>query len=170
MTSGSLQRPSAMENREPSGAAATFHAVLLLGGKTATGIEVPPEIVDQLGAGKRPAVRVTISGYTYRTTVAVMGGRFMIPVSADNRRQAGVAAGDEFDVRVEIDLEPREVAVPPDFRAALDNSPDAGRFFNSLSYSRKSRFVLGIEDAKSPETRQRRIDKAISDLAAGKGS
>lgn len=156
-----------MENRQQS--SATFHAVLLLGGKTATGIEVPPEIVDQLGAGKRPAVRVTISGYTYRTTVAVMGGRFMIPVSADNRGQAGVAAGDEFDVHLEIDLDPREVVVPPDFREALDNSPGAERFFNGLSYSRKSRFVLGIGDAKTPETRKRRIDKAISDLAEGKG-
>jgi hypothetical protein len=141
-----------------------FRATLQLGGKTATGIEVPAEVVEGLGAGKRPAVRVTIKGHTYRTTVAPMGGRFMLPVSADNRTSAGVAAGDEVDVDIALDTEPREVSVPPDLAEALDAEPDAKRYFDGLSYSHKLRHVLAIEGAKTAETRQRRVAKAVSAL------
>jgi hypothetical protein len=145
-----------------------FRATLQLGGKTATGIEVPAEVVEGLGAGKRPAVRVTIKGHTYRTTVAPMGGRFMLPVSADNRTSAGVAAGDEVDVDVALDTEPREVSVPPDLAEALDAEPDAKRYFDGLSYSHKLRHVLAIEGAKTAETRQRRVAKAVSALREGR--
>jgi hypothetical protein len=100
-----------------------FRATLQLGGKTATGIEVPTEVVERLGAGKRPPVRVTIKGHSYRTTIAPMGGRFMLPVSADNRTSAGVVAGDEVDIDVALDTEPREVSVPPDLAEALDADP-----------------------------------------------
>ncbi|MEA2844373.1 MAG: hypothetical protein QOJ69_2044, partial [Actinomycetota bacterium] len=96
-----------------------FRTTLELGGKTATGIRVPDEVVEGLGSGKRPPVRVTINGHTYRSTVAVMGGAFMVGVSAEERSKAGVAAGDEVDVDIELDTEPREVVVPPDFAAAL---------------------------------------------------
>jgi hypothetical protein len=144
-----------------------FRASIQLGGKTATGIEVPPEIVASLGASKRPAVRVTINDYTYRSTVAPLGGTFMLPVSAEVRERASVAAGDEVDVDIEPDTEPREVTVPPDFTAALDDDADARRYFDGLSYSNKRRFVMGIEEAKSAETRQRRIAKAIGTLRAG---
>jgi hypothetical protein len=143
-----------------------FRATLELGGKTATGMRVPPEVVDSLGSGKRPPVRVTINGYTYRTTVAVMGGEFMIGVSAEHREGAGVAAGDELDVNVELDTEPRVVEVPPDLAAALKRNATARRNFDKLSYSNKSRYVISIEQAKTPETRQRRIDKTVSDLRA----
>ena len=145
-----------------------FEATVILGGKTATGIEVPAEVVESLGSGKRPAVRVTINGHTYRTTVAPMGGRFMLPVSADNRMSAGVAAGDEVDVGIALDTEPREVSVPPDLAAALDAEPDAKQYFDGLSYSHKLRHVLAIEGAKTAETRQRRVTKAISALQEGR--
>lgn len=145
-----------------------FQASLLLGGKTATGIQVPPEIVAGLGPGKRHAVRVTINGYTYRSTVAPMGGEFMLPVSAEVRERAGVAAGDTVDVDIERDDEPRVVDVPTDFAAALDRDAEAKRFFEGLSYSNKRRFVLGIEEAKTAETRQRRIAKAVGTLREGR--
>ena len=141
-----------------------FRATLLLAGKTATGFEVPEEVVTGLGAGKRPAVRVTIRDHTYRTTVAPMGGVFMIGVSAEHREAAGVRAGDDLDIVVELDTEPREVIVPADFAAALEGDPEAGRFFETLSYSNKQGFVQPIEGAKTAETRQRRIAKAVSSL------
>ena len=145
-----------------------FRTLVELGGKTATGMRVPAAVVESLGSGKKPAVRVTINGYTYRSTVAVYGGKFFLPVSAEVRQEAGIAAGDEIEAAVELDTEPREVVVPPDFAAALDADPDARRFFDGLSYSNKRRFVLAIEDAKTPETRQRRIEKSIEKLREGR--
>lgn len=145
-----------------------FRAKLELHGKTATGMEVPPEIVEKLGGGKRPAVRVTINGYTYRSSIAPMGGVFLLGVSDENRKNAGVAAGDTLDVEVELDTEPREVTVPQDFAEALARDEEAKRCFEGLSYSNKRRFVLPIEDAKTPETRQRRIEKTVSTLHEGK--
>src|SRR5437867_2613673 len=97
-----------------------FHSEVRLGGKTATGIPVPPEVIAGLGSSKRPAVRVTINGYTYRTTVATVGGEFMLPISTENRQGAGVAAGDQVDIDIELDTEPRLVNVPSDFASALD--------------------------------------------------
>ena len=144
-----------------------FRATVELGGKTATGIRVPAEVVARLGPSKRPAVRVTINGHTYRSTVAPLGGVHMLPVSAEIRERAGVAAGDEVEVDIELDTEPREVTVPPDFAAALDRDADARRSFDGLSYSNKRRYVLSIEEAKTEETRQRRIAKAIDTLRAG---
>ncbi|MEN0139213.1 MAG: YdeI/OmpD-associated family protein [Rhodococcus sp. (in: high G+C Gram-positive bacteria)] len=144
-----------------------FRTTIELGGKTATGFRIPESVVADLGSGKRPAVRITIGGYTYRTTVAPMGGVFMIPLSAENRSGAGVAAGDEVDVDVELDTEPRVVTVPPDFAEALDRQPDARKAFDALSYSNQRRHVLSIEGAKTDETRQRRIGKAVDTLREG---
>ena len=143
-----------------------FRATINLAGKTATGIQVPPDVVEGLGAGKKPPVRVTIRGYTYRSTIAKRGDRYLVGVSAENRAGAGVAAGDEVDVEIELDTEPREVTVPADFADALDDA-DARRTFDALSYSRRKEFVRGIEDAKQPETRQRRITKAVGALREG---
>ncbi len=145
-----------------------FRTVVELGGKTATGIRVPPEVVEALGSGKKPAVRVTINGYTYRSTVAVYGGEFMLPVSAEVRERAGIAAGDGIEVAVELDTEPRVVEVPDDLAAALATDAEAQQFFEGLSYSNKRRIVLSINDAKTPETRQRRITKTIENLRQGK--
>jgi hypothetical protein len=141
-----------------------FRTTIELGGKTATGFRVPPEVVASLGRGRRPPVRVTIGGHAYRSTVAAYGDAFLLPLSAENRVAAGVAAGDEVDVDVELDTEPREVTVPPDFADALDRDEDARRSFDGLSYSNKRRLVLSIEDARTAETRQRRIARAIDTL------
>ncbi len=145
-----------------------FQAVLELHGKTATGIEVPAAVVEALGAGKRPAVRVTLKAHTYRTTVAPMGGVYLVPVSAEVRTAAGVSAGETLDVGIEVDTEPRDVVLPDDFREALDADEPARRFFDGLSYSKKRTLVLPIEQAKAPDTRQRRIAKAIESLRAGR--
>ncbi|WP_432941742.1 YdeI/OmpD-associated family protein [Kribbella sp. CA-253562] len=144
-----------------------FRTVLV--GTTKVGIEVPPEIVESFGAGKKPAVRVTIGDHTYRSTIAVMGGKYMVGVSADNRAAAGVAGGDEVEVELELDTAPREVDVPADFAQALDAQPEARKFFDGLSYSQRRWFVLGIEEAKKPETRGNRIEKAVERLASGRG-
>ena len=144
-----------------------FRITVVLAGKTATGIQVPADVVADLGRGKRPPVRVSIRDHTYRSTVAAYGAEFWLPVSEENRRAAGVTAGDDVEVDVELDTDPREVVVPADFAAALDTDPEARRFFDGLSYSKQRRYVLSIEDAKAPETRQRRIAKAVSALRAG---
>ena len=144
-----------------------FRATIELGGKTATGIQVPAQVIEDLSSGKRPRVRVTINGYTYRSTVAPMGGVFMLPVSAEVRERAGIAAGDIVEVEVQLDTETREVALPPDFAAALDGDADAKEFFDGLSYSNKQRLVLAIEGAKTSETRQRRIASTVSKLHTG---
>jgi hypothetical protein len=144
-----------------------FRTTVELHGRTATGFQVPADVVASFGRGKKPPVRVTIGDYTYRSTVAVYGDAFMLPLAAEHRTAAGVAAGDEIEVDLELDTEPREVTVPDDFAAALDAEPAARRRFESLSYSHKRQHVLAIEEAKKPETRQRRIAKAIEMLTAG---
>ena len=146
-----------------------FRTTVRLEGKTATGIQVPAEVVEALGRGKKPPVLVTIGPHTYRSTVAAYGDVFMLPLSAENRQAAGVVAGDEVDVDLALDTAPREVVVPDDLAAALAVAPEAKRFFEGLSYSQQRWFVLGIEDAKTPETRQRRIDAAVARLLEGRG-
>ena len=145
-----------------------FRGTVELGGKTATGIEVPADVVEALGSGKRPAVRATINDYTYRSSVASMGGRYLLSVSAEVRDRAGVSAGDVVDVEVELDTEVREVAVPADLAQALDADEQAKAFFAGLSYSNRLRHVLAIEGAKAPQTRQRRIDKAVAQFREGR--
>jgi len=145
-----------------------FRTTILQAGKTATGIRIPDEVVEALGAGRRPPVRLTINGYSYRSTVAVVDGRFMVGVSADNRAAAGVKGGDEVDVQIELDTAPRELSVPADFAAALDAEPAARATFDALSYSNRSFHVLSIEGAKTDETRQRRIAKSVAVLREGR--
>jgi hypothetical protein len=146
-----------------------FRTTVLSAGKTAAGIVIPPEIVEALGSSRKPPVRVTIRDYTYRSTVATVDGRFMVGVSAENRAKAGVAGGDEVDVDIELDTEPRTVELPVDFAAALAREPRAEAFFGTLSNSQKGWFVSGIEGAKTQETRQRRIDAALERLREGRG-
>lgn len=146
-----------------------FRGTLLLAGKTATGFEVPPALVDALDAGRKPAVTVTINdGYSYRSSVSSMGGKYLLPVSAEHRAGAGIAAGDEADVDLVVDTAPREVTVPSDLSAALDAEPAARAHFDSLSYSNRLRHVLAIEGAKAAETRQRRIEKSVSLFREGR--
>jgi len=141
--------------------------VVELGGKTATGIEVPDDVVAALGPSRRPAVRVTIGAHTYRTTVASMGGRFLVPLSAENRAAAGVTAGDEVDVGIEPDHEPREVAVPADLAAALGQDPAAQARFDQLAYTHRKEWVRWVEDARKAETRAGRVTKTVASLRAG---
>jgi hypothetical protein len=145
-----------------------FRTTVQQAGKTATGIQVPEEVVEALGSGKRPPVKVTINGYTYRSTVAVVGGAHMVGVSAESRAGAGIVGGDEVEVDIELDTAPREVAVPADLAAALDAEPNARRTFDKLSYSNKSWHVLQVTGAKSEETRQRRIAKSVATLKEGR--
>ena len=145
----------------------SFRAVLEQSGKTATGITVPESVVASFNAGKRIAVTTTINGYSYRSSVAPYGGDYMLPVSAEHRAGAGISAGDVVEVVLELDTVPREVVIPADFAAAMAREPEARQFFDGLSYSNRSRFVLSIEAAKTPETRQRRIEKSVSDLREG---
>jgi hypothetical protein len=145
-----------------------FRATILTAGKTATGIPVPDDVLVGLGGGKRPAVSVTINGYTYRTTIGSVDGRAMIPLSAENRADAGVAGGDEVEVEIALDTAPREVSLPDDFAQALDRDPVAKKTFDGLSYSLKNYHVQQIEGAKTPETRQRRIEKSVATLHEGK--
>jgi Domain of unknown function (DUF1905)/Bacteriocin-protection, YdeI or OmpD-Associated len=141
-----------------------FRATIELGGQTATGIEVPPQAVAALGASRRPPVHVTLDGYAYRSTIATMRGRFMLPISAAVRASAGVAAGDEVDVELALDDEPRELTVPADFAAALDTEARAREAFKRLSYGNRLRWVLSVEGAKTEATRERRIAKAVHAL------
>ncbi len=144
-----------------------FTTTLLLHGKTATGFEVPTEIVEALGAGKKPPVRVTINGYTYRSSVAVMGGKFLCGVAAEHRAPAGVKAGDTVEIDLQLDTEKREVEIPDDVAKALKANAAAKVAFEKLSYSHKRAHVEPIAAAKAPETRQRRIDKMITTLSEG---
>lgn len=134
-------------------------------GINATGIQVPPEVVAAFGSGKRPKVKVSLNGYTYRTTMAAYGDVFMLPLSQEHREAAGVQAGDVVEVTLELDTEPRTVDVPDDLAAALAESGlrDA---FDGLAYSTRKEHVRQVESAKAAETRQRRIAKIVASLQA----
>jgi hypothetical protein len=144
-----------------------FRATVDLNGKTATGIVVPDDVVDALNSGKRPKVTVTIGGYAYRTTVAPMGGRFLIPLAAEHREGAGVSAGEQVDVDIVLDDAPRVVEVPADLATALSASKVASEAFDALSYTHRKEWVRWVEEAKKPETRTTRIEKTVTRLAAG---
>ena len=128
------------------------------------GWEVPPEVVEALGGGERPAVTITINGHSWKSRVAIMRGRYLLGLSNANRKAAGVEAGDEVEVEVEIDTEPRAVVEPADFARALNADPVARAAYDRLSYSRKREHVLAVESAKKAETRQRLIEKALAML------
>jgi hypothetical protein len=145
-----------------------FRTPVLLSATPATGYQVPDEVVAPLGPGRRPAVLVTVGGHSYRSTVASMGGVYMVPFSAAHREATGIAAGDEVDVDIELDSEPRTVDLPADFSDALDGEPRAREFFDGLSYSKQRWHVLSVEGAKTPETRQRRIEKSVEMLREGR--
>ena len=145
-----------------------FRTTIQRNGKTAMGFEVPAEVVEALGAGKRPPVTVTINGYTYRNTVAVMGGTYMIGVSSEHRGPARITGGEDVDVDLVLDTAPREVVVPDDLGAALDSDAAARATFDRLSYSNKSWHVLQVTGTKNPETRARRVEKSIAALHEGR--
>jgi len=145
-----------------------FESNVELGGKTATGIQVPDEVIAALGTSKRPPVTITVNGYTYRTTAVRMGGAFYVPLAAENREAAGVAAGDAITVEIENDTAPREVTLPDDLAAAMDDG--ARSAYDVLSYTHRKEWVRWVEEAKKPETRATRIEKTVAGLRAGKKS
>jgi hypothetical protein len=134
-----------------------------------TGIPVPEQVIERLGHGGRPPVLVTLNGHAYRSTVAVMGDQHLIGVSAAIRAATGLKGGDPIRVTLKVADEPREVEVPADFASAMDESGGGARdFFDALSNSLRRYHVDTINAAKAPETRQRRIDKAVALFLAGK--
>lgn len=143
-----------------------FETELLLTGERNTGIEVPPELVEALGAGKRPPVVVTVNGFEYRSTIAPMGGKFLIPFSSDKRAATGLGGGDAIVVDLELDTAPRTVEPPDDFAAALD-AAGARDAWERLAPSHKKAHVTAIEGAKAAETRVRRIAKAVETISGG---
>ncbi|GAB2637861.1 YdeI/OmpD-associated family protein [Kribbella swartbergensis] len=145
-----------------------FTAELESTGKTTTGFEVPAEIVEALGGGAHPKVTVTVDGFTFRTSIARMGGRYLLGMSAERRTAAGVSAGDVLEVDVELDTAPREVDVPEEFAAALAANPPAQEFWQTLSYSKQQWHVLQVTSAKTEETKARRIEKSIGMLREGR--
>jgi hypothetical protein len=141
-----------------------FRAVIEQQGKTATGIHVPEEVVTALGSGKRPAVVVTIGSHTYRSTVSPYKGSIMLPLSAENRAAAGVSAGDEVEIELVLDDQPRTVTVPEDLAAALAKEPAAKVAFQALAFTFRKEHCRALEEAKKPETRQRRLEKIMDSL------
>ncbi len=133
-----------------------------------TGIVVPEEVIERIAAGKRPPVLVNVNGYEYRNTVAVMGGRHMISISAAVRNATGLNGGDPVRVTLTVADTAREVDVPADFAAALAADERARAFFGRLSNSMQRYHVNNINAAKSADTRQRRIGKAIALFLDGK--
>jgi len=140
-----------------------FSTIIRLEGNN-TGIVVPDDVVETLGAGKKPAVVVTVGSHTYRSSIAKRGDEFLISLSAANRTKAGVQGGEHVTVDLELDTAPRVVELPPDFAEALRANAEAQAAYEKLSYSNQQRHVLPILDAKTPETRGRRIEKAIATL------
>ncbi len=148
-------------------ASVTFDTTVAATGNN-TGIVVPDDLMERLGAGRRPAVVVNVNGYEYQSTVGVMGGRHMISISAAVRKDTGLKAGDEIHVVLRLAEKPREVTVPGDLAAALSADPAAQAFFAKLSSSLQRHHVDSINGAKTAQTRQRRIDNAISLFKQGK--
>jgi hypothetical protein len=128
------------------------------------GLEVPPKVMEALGGGARPAVTITVNGHSWKSRVAIMRGRHLLGLSNANRQAADVAIGEEVEVELELDTEPRVVVEPADFAQALEDDPVARAAYDNLAYSHKREHVRAIESAKKPETRQRRIEKAIVTL------
>jgi hypothetical protein len=133
-------------------------------GLNATGFSVPPEVIDALGSGKRPKVTITLNGYTYRSTVAAYVDVFMLPLAQEHRAAAGVKAGDEVEITLALDTEPRTVEVPEDLAAALAGKPGAREAFDRLSYSARKEHVRQVNEAKAQETRERRIAGIVAKI------
>jgi hypothetical protein len=137
-------------------------------GGTTTGFQVPDEFVSELGGGGRPKVVVVLNGFTFRSSIAKMGGSYWLGVSAERREATGVRGGETYDVEVELDAAPRELEVPDDLRSALEAEPAARDFWATLSFSNQRYHVDQLNSAKTPETRARRLAKSLALLSEGK--
>lgn len=142
----------------------TYRTTMLLAGRN-TGIPVPPEVLEQLGAGKRPGVAVVVNGYRYASTVGAMGGRSLIPFSAEHRAASGIAGGDDIEVELIVEDAPRDIPVPDDLGSALADA-GATAAFAALAPSRRKAHVVAVTGAKAAETRERRIRGIVDGLRA----
>lgn len=140
-----------------------FQAKVIPSGN-ATAVEVPQDGIESFGAGARPPVAITINGHSWRSRIAVMHGKSLVGISAANRRESGIAEGDLVGVLIELDDAPRTVPEPADLSDALKKNKAARAAFDGLPFGLKRKHVAAIEAAKSPDTRQRRIAKLVSDL------
>ena len=140
-----------------------FESTMSLTGNN-TGIEVPPEVLDSLDAGKRPKVNVVVNGYAYSSSVGSMKGKAMIPFSKAHREASGIGGGDDIKVELTLDTEEKTVEVPADLAEALAASPKAKAAYEALTFSKQKWLVHDIVEAKKPETRTRRIEKAVAGL------
>lgn len=140
-----------------------FRATLIPSGN-ATGVEVPDEVMAGLGPERRPAVAITINGHSWRSRVAVMRGACLIGISAANRAAAGIGEGEMIEVEIVLDEAPRVVAAPADLAGALDRLPEARTAFDRLPFGLKQKHVRSIEEAKSAEVRQRRLERLVASL------
>ena len=145
-----------------------FESAVVLHGTTATGIPVPPEVVEALGGGKRIKVVATIGDHSYRNSVVGRGDGFLLSFSAEHRAATGLEAGDPVTLDLVRDEAERTLELDDDFAAALSTNAAAQEFFDGLSYSQKRWFTLGLAEAKKPETRARRIEKYVGMLAEGR--
>ena len=136
-------------------------------GMNATGIQVPDEAIAALDAGKKPKVKVTVNGYSYRSTVAAFPDAYMLPFASEHRQASGIKAGDDIDVTLELDTEPRLVEVPEDLAAAMDTA-GVREAFDKLSYSVRKEHARQVESAKAAETRTKRITGIVAKLSEGK--
>jgi hypothetical protein len=148
----------------PESRPVTFQTEILKTGKNTTGIDVPEKVIEELGAGKRPLVKVKVNDYSYRSAVAVMDGKYMISMSAEHRQAGGFSGGDKVKVTLELDMEPRTVEIPADLKEAL-SSVDLLQAFEKSAPSMQKEYVRWVQEAKAPETRQRRIEKTIQKLS-----
>jgi bacteriocin resistance YdeI/OmpD-like protein/uncharacterized protein DUF1905 len=144
-----------------------FDAELERVGKTSARLRVPVDLKEIFGRA-RPPLKVTIEGHTWRTTPGVYGGVAYIGLNKDVRAAAGVDAGNRVRVTMELDTEPRTVAVPPDLRAALRADPEANAAFAQLSFTHRREYVEWIEEAKGPETRARRVTGTVEGMRQGR--
>lgn len=140
----------------------TFKTTIFVDGNN-TGIHVPPEQIELLASGKRPPVVVKIGSHTYRSTIAVMGGYFLIPLSKANREAAGVKGRDKVEVTLTLDDQPRIVDVPKELEAALKKA-NKWETFEGLSYSKRKEFARQVSEAKAEDTRERRIAKVLEQV------
>lgn len=147
----------------------TFKVDLIKGDGDTAGFVIPEKIIEAFGQGKKPKVTVTINGgFSYPNTVAVMGGKYMIGISKERRKLAGVQPGEKIEVTLELDTAPRVMEVPPGLQTALDRNKAAKSYFATLSYSNQRRHIDPINEAKTDETRARRIEKSVALFAQGK--
>jgi len=144
-----------------------YRSTVVDAGKSSTGLLVDDGLVAQLGGSKQPNVMVTLSGHTFRSTVILRGVGLVIPLSPEHRESAGVSLGDEVDLVVVLDDDPKRVKLPDDFATALDEVPMARERFDLMSYANQLGHVQLIDGAKNPEARVRRINKALDTLCEG---